>query len=313
MGSHSERVELKANIHFVRFCGLVKSSILIEKEEKMNVFVTGHRGQIGTEVARLLEAEGHTVVGYDRADGHDILDGEAVRNAAKGCDAAIHLASLLGGPKDDPDETVQITMMGSWHLLQAAEAEQMQRVIYFSSVNALGIFMGLKKPDYLPVDDDYPPQPVSAYGLSKRLVEEMCRYFTQRTGIATICLRPPWVSSPEMYKKIQHWRSLSPDYDWKARWEYGAFCDLRDVAAATVLALTCPDPGHTTILLCADEINSDRPSRELAQEVHPDVPWRGGSEYDANPQRALVSNQRAKDLLGWQPKYGWSDTINGQE
>ncbi|MCB0079913.1 MAG: NAD(P)-dependent oxidoreductase, partial [Caldilineaceae bacterium] len=187
----------------------------------------------------------------------------------------------------------------------AAEAEKMQRVIYFSSVNALGIFMGLKKPDYLPIDDDYPPQPVSAYGLSKRLVEDMCRYFTERTGITTICLRPPWVSSPEAFARIAEWRAKDPNVDWKARWEYGAFCDVRDVARAAVLALTCPNPGHVTILLCADQIGAEQPSREMANAVHPDVPWQGGDEYEADPYRALVSNQRAKALLGWQPQYGW--------
>ena len=276
----------------------------------MNVFVTGNQGRIGLEISQQLLAQGHTIVGYDRANGQDLLDGAAVRAAAKGCDAVIHLASLLGGPNDDPDETMRVSLMGSWHVLQAAEAEKMQRVVYFSSVNALGIFMGLKKPDYLPIDDDYPPQPMSAYGLSKRLVEDMCRYFTERTGIATICIRPPWVSSPEGYERIAQWRAQHPTYDWKARWEYGAFCDVRDVARAAVLGLTCPDPGHVTLLLCADEINADRPSRELAYEVHPDVPWRGGPEYERDPQRALVSNQRAKDLLGWQPHYGWMGKEN---
>jgi len=271
----------------------------------MNVFVTGNQGRIGSEISQQLLAQGHTVVGFDRANGQNILDGAAVRAAAKGCDAVIHLASLLGGPNDDPEETMQVSVMGSWHVLQAAEAEKMSRVVYFSSVNALGIFMGLKKPDYLPIDDAYPPQPVSAYGLSKRLVEDMCRYFTERTGIATVCLRPPWVSSPEAYERITQWRAQNPNYDWKTRWEYGAFCDVRDVARAAVLGLTCPDPGHVTILLCADEINTDRPSREVAHEVHPDVPWRGGPEYDADPQRALVSTQRAKQILGWQPRYGW--------
>jgi nucleoside-diphosphate-sugar epimerase len=276
----------------------------------MKVFVTGHRGRIGSEITRLLEAQGDTVVGYDRANGQDMLDGAAVRAAAQGCDAAIHLASLLGGPNDDPDETMRISVMGSWHVLQAAEAEGMQRVVYFSSVNALGVFMGLRKPDYLPIDDDYPPQPMSAYGLSKRLVEDMCRYFTERTGISTICLRPPWVSSPEAYARIAQWRAQNANFDWKARWEYGAFCDVRDVAQAAVLGLRCPDPGHVTLLLCADEINTDRPSREVAHEVHPDVPWVGGPEYDANPQKALVSNQRAKAVLGWQPQHGWPESVN---
>ena len=35
----------------------------------MKVFVTGHRGRIGSVITAQLEAQGHTVVGFDRADG----------------------------------------------------------------------------------------------------------------------------------------------------------------------------------------------------------------------------------------------------
>jgi len=38
------------------------------------------------------------------------------------------------------------------------------------------------------------------------------------------------------------------------------------------------------------------------------VPWVGGDEYEREPSRALVSNQRAKDVLGWQPSYGWKQS-----
>jgi UDP-glucose 4-epimerase len=41
--------------------------------------------------------------------------------------------------------------------------------------------------------------------------------------------------------------------------------------------------------------------------VHPDVPWRGGPEYDADPFKALVDNSKAKRVLGWQPKHTWRE------
>jgi UDP-glucose 4-epimerase len=72
-----------------------------------------------------------------------------------------------------------------------------------------------------------------------------------------------------------------------------------------VLGLTCPDPGHVTILLCADDIASDTPSREMADKVHPGIPWQGGPEYEADPYKALVTTRRAKEILGWQPQYSW--------
>jgi nucleoside-diphosphate-sugar epimerase len=272
----------------------------------MQVLVTGNQGRIGSVIEEQLKAQGHTIVGFDRADGDDIRNAKAVSAAAHGCDAIVHLASLLGGSKEDPNEMFAVTMLGTWNVLVAAQEAGIKRVVNFSSVNALGVFMGLRAPDYLPIDDEHTPHPVSAYGMAKRLAEELCRHFTEKTGIATICLRPPAVWLPEWYEGIRTGRREKPESEWSPVWEYGAFCDVRDVAAAAVLALTCPDPGHVTLLLCADDIASDTPSRAMAAKVHPDAPWRGGPEYEIDPFRALVDNSRAKAVLGWQPKYQWA-------
>jgi len=60
--------------------------------------------------------------------------------------------------------------------------------------------------------------------------------------------------------------------------------DVRDVASAVAAGLTCPDPGHVRLLLCADDISSaDLASRDLARKVHPDVPWRGGPAFENEP------------------------------
>ncbi len=271
----------------------------------MQVLVTGSRGRIGSVIVEQLRAAGHGVVEFDRVLGHDMRDGVAVRAAAQGCDAIIHLASLLGSPKDDPDETMSVGLQGTWHVLMAAKEAGAKRVVSFSSVNALGIFMGQHAPDDFPIDDAHPPRPRSTYGMMKRLGEQMCEMFTFNTGITTICLRPPGVYLPDRYAMTRERWAADPESEWKRGWEYGAICDVRDVASAAVLALTCPDPGHVTLLLCADDIASDTPSREMAAKVHPDVPWRGGAEYEADPFKALVDNSKAKQVLGWQPKHTW--------
>lgn len=271
----------------------------------MQVLVTGSRGRIGSVIVELLQAAGHTVVEFDKVLGHDMRDGAAVRTAAQGCDAIIHLASLLGAKTDDPDETMSVGLQGTWHVLMAAKEAGCKRVVSFSSVNALGIFMGQHAPDYFPIDDDHPARPRSTYGMMKRLGEQMCEYFTFNTGITTICLRPPGVTRPEYYALARERRAANPESEWSPSWEYGAICHVQDVAAAAVLALTCPDPGHVTLLLCADDIASDTPSREMANKVHPEVPWHGGTDYEADPFKALVDNSKAKRVLGWQPKYTW--------
>ena len=278
----------------------------------MQVLVTGSRGRIGSVIVEQLQAARHSVVEYDKILGNDMLDGAAVRSAAQGCDAIIHLASLIGRPTDDPDETMAVGLQGTWHVLMAAQEAGCQRVVSFSSVNALGIFMGQHAPDYFPIDDEHPPHPRSTYGMMKRLGEQMCELFTFNTGIPTICLRPPGVTLPEYYVQARERRAADPESEWRNRWEYGAVCHVQDVAAAAILGLTCPDPGHVTLLLCADDIASDTPSRAMAAKVHPDVPWRGGAEteaaYTADPFKALVDNSKAKRVLGWQPKHTWRAT-----
>ncbi len=263
----------------------------------MQVLVTGSRGRIGSVIVRQLQEAGHAVVEFDRVLGHDMRDGAAVRAAAQGCGAVLHLASLLGRPSDDPDETMAVGLQGTWHALMAAKDAGAQRVVYFSSVNALGIFMGQHAPDYFPIDDDHPARPRSTYGMAKRLGEQMCEQFTFNTGIATICLRPPGVYLPERYAQARARRADNPEAEWSPTWEYGAFCDVRDVADAAICGLTCPDPGHVTLLLCADDIASDTPSREIAAARHPEVPWRGARPM--TPTRSPRWSTTARLRLSW--------------
>jgi len=275
------------------------------QSSSMRVFLTGHKGKIGTSIHRLLLKEGHEIVGFDILDGNDILDANAVERAMADCDSVIHLATLLG--HDQPND-LKLTsgVIGTWYVLQAAEKHQVRRVVYYSSVNAMGLFQGEDKPDFLPIDETHPCRPGRAYGTSKYLSEHTCRLFTQRTGIATVCFRPPAVWTEKDIQHIKEARAQKPEFEWTPFWEYGCFIHVEDLAHATLCALTCPDPGHIPLLVTADDITSAAlTSRELVDKLLPEVEWRGGPEYDADPYRSLVDCQRAQDILGWSPRYRW--------
>ena len=269
----------------------------------MRVLVTGSSGLIGSAVVQRLRAEGDGVVGFDIADGHDVLDAPGVAAAAADCDAIVHAA---GGHTDTDDPGARYithNVTGNWNILDAARQEGIRRVVTFSSVNALGIFSGNGVPDYLPIDDEHPARPTTAYGMSKRLVEELCRCFTLSTGIATICLRPPAVLGPARRALFEAARAADPAAEWVPFWEYGAFLDVRDVAGAVFAALRCADPGHLTALICADDVTSPVPIPELVERLLPGVPWRGPVQTD--PWGSLVRCDRARAVLGWAPKYLW--------
>lgn len=272
----------------------------------MRVLVTGHRGNIGVPIADHLERLGHDVVGYDRADGADLLDLAGVTRAAKGCAAIVHLAALAHDTAGSPDQIMAVNVLGTWHVLLAAEHAAVTRVINFSSAQVFGTAEGERLPDYLPLDDAHPRRAMRPYGLSKRLAEDLCSAFAARTGIATVSLRPVWVWSPDQYRQIETRRRDEPASEWQPYWEYGAFVDVRDIVAAVAQALTVPLAGHHRALLCAAEISATAPSLEMAARLAPGVPIKDLAPYRADPWRALVDCAVAEGTLGWRARYRWS-------
>ena len=271
----------------------------------MRVLVAGSGGLVGGAVVERLRSESYDVVPFDISTGGDIIDPDAVRAAAQGCDFLVN-AAAGHRPNVEPGQSfITHNVTGNWNVLDAARTVGARRVVTFSSVNALGMFRGEAKPDYLPIDDDHPIRPPTAYGMAKRLVEELCRCFMVTTGIATVCLRPPAVVGPARHAVLQTAREADPAAEWTPYWEYGAYIDVRDVAYAVLAALRCPDPGHLSALICADDSSSPVPVRDLARRLLPEVPWRGPEPED--PTHSLVRCDRARAVLGWAPRYRWSD------
>jgi UDP-glucose 4-epimerase len=271
----------------------------------MRILVTGDRGKIGAPLADFLTRAGHDVVGFDRADGADVLDLTALKQAAAGCSAIVHLAALPHDTAGTPEQIMAVNVQGTWHVLLAAEAARVTRVVHFSSVQVFGIIEGERLPDYFPVDDAHPRRATRPYGLSKRLSEDLCRAFTARTGTVTLSLRPVMVHDEASYASVEAQRKADPSSEWEPFWDYGAFVDVRDVTAAVGRALTVPVAGHHRALLCARSIDATAPSLELACRLAPGVPVTDPGRYDADPQAALVDCAAAATLLRWQPAYGW--------
>lgn len=71
---------------------------------------------IGSVVEKVLGADGCEVIGFDIANGHNILNPNEIGSALKGCDAVVHLAALLGHSEDAPDEIMAVNLLGTWHI-----------------------------------------------------------------------------------------------------------------------------------------------------------------------------------------------------
>ena len=201
--------------------------------------VTGSSGQVGGAVARLLVDSGWSVVRFDIADGGDLRDSAQVCAAADGCDAVVHAGAVAHDTAGTPDEIVATNVLGTWHVLSAAEHHNIGRVVYFSSGQVFGCAEGEGRPDYLPIDDDHPLRAARPCGMSKRLAEQMCEIWTARTGATTIVLRPVMILDDAALTRMSEEQA-----------EYGAFVHLDDVAAATQRALVAAVEGHVRMILC---------------------------------------------------------------
>jgi nucleoside-diphosphate-sugar epimerase len=144
----------------------------------------------------------------------------------------------------------------------------------------------------------------------------MCAAFSQRTGVATLCLRPVAVFDAADYARAMQPPATPrppaapppatpPPSPPGRSWHLGVHVDVRDVADAVAAAVACPVPKHARMLLCAEDIAGDTPTRTLVARYVAGVPWRGGTEYDTDPFRSLVDTGRARAILGWAPRFKW--------
>jgi nucleoside-diphosphate-sugar epimerase len=271
----------------------------------MRVVLTGDLGRIGVAVRARLERDGHEVVGFDAARGEDVRDLRAVRSAMRGADAVVHLAGLADDRAGTPEDIMAVNVLGTWHVLLAAQEEGVGRIVYASSGKALGLLE--RDPFYLPVDDAHPGLPTRPYGLSKWLSEQLCEAFTNETGIPTVCLRPVLVLDEEGWRTLGGGDELPPGRG--RSWHLGVFVDLDDVAEAVAAALDRPERGHVRALLCAEEIAARRPTVELVSENLPDATWRDGQPYPDSSRRALVDCSVAREELGWRAAKGWPAAV----
>jgi UDP-glucose 4-epimerase len=200
--------------------------------------LTGSSGLVGQAARPALAAAGWAVRPFDVIHGQDLRDAHAVLDAMQGCDAVVHAGALAHDTAGSPVDIVSINLLGTWHVLVAAETRGVSRVVYFSSAQVFGFTEGEGTPAYLPVDDDHPLTAARPYGMSKRLAEEMCQAWTSRTGIPTIVLRPIQILNDQ---------SLA---SYSAEAEELDFVHVDDVASAVVRALSADVAGHHRLTLC---------------------------------------------------------------
>ena len=280
------------------------------------VLLTGSEGAIGPHLERALAAHGYEVRGLDlrpaasaEREHHaiDLLDLASVRRAMRDVDAVVHAGGIPWN-RGDGSEVLSTNVLGTWNVLQAAVEAGVGRVVALSSINAQGSTGGWREPEYLPIDDHYPHHPMTPYQLSKHLLEETCRSFSERHGLVTVCLRPVFVAHPAS-RHVADFGSEAFVELWRD--EFWAYVDVRDMADAAVRGLRLEGVLHDRFLLAAGDTSVTPATRTLVEREYPRVPWPNvdpEAYFAGRPHRSLIDCHHAREVLGWEPRHSWRET-----
>ena len=293
----------------------------------MNVAVTGGSGFIGSHVVDKLVEAGHTVRVLDGSQPHrsdvqwqpvDITRLSQVVGALQGCDAVFHLAAManVNDIARMPAESVDLNIMGTATILEAA---RIAGNMHFVLASTVWVYEASSLHE---VDESTPlsPDAVSHLYMAEKIASEMLAVSYGRLyNFPTTVLRYGIPYGPRMREEL-----VMPIFIKKAvngepltiagdGLQYRNFVYVEDLADAHVRVL---DRSATGIF------NLEGPREvaiiELAEAVNRSVPTSAGiirtEARGGDYQGRVVSRQRAKDVLGWEPttqfEEGFDQTLN---
>ena len=306
------------------------------------VLVTGGAGYIGAHVAAELLKSGYSIRIYDdfsnglhrRVDGkfRDIVDGDMLDRvkllaALDGIDAVIHLAAKKSVEESvkDPLKYYENNVGGSLNLLGAMAAKGVKQLVYSSSAAVYS------PNDKEAVFEDDPTAPLSPYGASKLLSEQLISSVGSAEQISNISLRyfnvvgsniaefgdnskdnlvPKVFLALKNGKRPQIYGSDYPTPDGTCIRDY---IHVQDLALAHLAALKKVESGYISQVYNVGSGKGysvkemmDQISKSLGRDINPEV-----SQARAGDSPKLIASiDKIKEQLGWSPKASLEEMID---
>jgi NAD dependent epimerase/dehydratase len=172
------------------------------------VLITGAGGFIGSHLAEQLAREGAQVRAFVHYNARndwgllqalppdlaaavevvpgDLKDPEAVRSAAEHIEVIFHLGALIAIPYSykHPVDVVQANVLGTLHVLNAARAAGVARLVHTSTSEVYGTAR------YAPIDEDHPLQGQSPYAASKIGADKLVESYVRSFDLPAVTVRP---------------------------------------------------------------------------------------------------------------------------
>ena len=311
---------------------------MTDAEDRPRVLVAGGAGYVGSHTCLALHEAGFLPVVYDNlSNGHeefvrwgpfargDILDAERLDAvmAEHRPVAIVHFAALIevGVSVREPLAFYRNNVAGTLTLLEASRRAGVDALVFSSTCATYG------DPLRLPLDEDHPQNPVSPYGRSKLMVEDMLRDADMAHGIRSVALRYFNAAGADPEGRIGEWHDpethliplvidaalgrradikiFGTDYDTRDGTCVRDYVHVLDLADAHVRAVRyLLDGGASQAINLGTGVGTT--VRELIDAVAAAsgraIPQVTNERRPGDATTLVADNARARDVLGWRPE-----------
>ncbi|MEK4882535.1 MULTISPECIES: NAD-dependent 4,6-dehydratase LegB [Paenibacillus] len=300
---------------------------------KNKVLITGADGFIGSHLVEELIRQGYDVRAFvyynsfnswgwlDSLSGEvkreldvfsgDIRDPHGVKEAMKGCDMVLHLASLIAIPYSyhSPDTYVDTNIKGTLNILQAARELGVSKVIHTSTSEVYGTAQ------YVPINEEHPLQGQSPYSASKIGADQMALSFYRSFETPVAIIRPFNTYGPRQSARAVIPTIITQIASGKEKIKLGAlsptrdFNYVKDTVSGFISIMNSEKAlgeviniGSNYEISIGDTVKTIADVMDKKLEIETDeVRFR---PEKSEVERLWADNQKAKELLGWEPSYG---------
>jgi len=326
------------------------------------ILVTGGAGYIGSHCVLALLEGGHDVVIFDNlCTGHI----EIVENLKKygrvefvkgdlnnlsdinsvfekySIDAVIHFAafSQVAESVKNPQKYYMNNVGGTMNLLSSMLKYDIKKIVFSSTAATYG------EPEYIPIDENHPQNPINPYGQSKLMIEKIMDDYDRAYGLRSVRLRYFNVAGADSQNRVGEWHDpethLIPnilkstfsggqkfqmygtDYNTKDGTCVRDYINVEDLAKAHILALEYLNNGGRT-----NYFNLGTSDGSTVKEVFSACEMVTGKDIDVeicsrregDPASLVADNRKAKEVLNWVPEkslnysiekaYNWEKTLS---
>ncbi|MDQ0156914.1 NAD-dependent 4,6-dehydratase LegB [Robertmurraya andreesenii] len=302
------------------------------------ILVTGADGFIGSHLTEELVQQGYDVRAfvlynsfnswgwldsspeYIKKDlevfAGDVRDPHGVKEAMKGCDAILHLASLIAIPYSyhSPDTYVDTNIKGTLNVLQAARELGISKVVHTSTSEVYGTAQ------YVPINEEHPLQGQSPYSASKIGADQMALSFYRSFETPVAIIRPFNTYGPRQSARAVIPTIITQLASGKKKIKLGALSPTRDfnfvkdtVNGFISVMNSEKSIGEVINIGSNYEVSIEETAKLIAEVMGVDIEIES-DDIRLRPEKSEVErlwadNQKAKQLLKWEPVYGGKEGL----